>query len=109
MPPLPGLSNLQFLVLGLLLEEPRSGRELRASLQIHGARKSTPAFYQLMARMEDAGLVDGHYAQHEAADQIVRERHYRVTPAGRRAWRASHEFHLEVASWIQPTPARLHA
>ena len=109
MKPLPDLTNLQFLVLGLLLQSTMAGRDLRARLQSHGARKSGPAFYQLMARMEDAGLVEGHYVQQEADGQLVRERHYRVTPSGRRAWRASHEFYAEIAAHAAGTLAFQHA
>ncbi len=93
---LPSLTHLQFLVIGLLLEAPSAGRDLRSRLQEHGARKSGPAFYQLMSRLEDAELVDGSYEQRVADGQKVRERHYRVTATGKTAWRASQEFYIDV-------------
>ena len=51
---IPRLTHLQFLVIGILLDEAATGKQLRAMLKTHGAKKSGPAFYQLMARMEEA-------------------------------------------------------
>ena len=70
------------------------GREVREALQGFGVRKSGPAFYQLMARLEDAGLVEGTYHQEVVEGQIIRERHYRLTAAGARAWRGSRDFYV---------------
>ena len=106
---LPTLTHLQFLVIGLLLETPSSGRDLRSRLRAHGARKSGPAFYQLMARLEESGVVDGRYEQVIVDGQPVRERHYRVAPAGKRAWHATREFYAEVGLRLTPTVALSHA
>ena len=97
---LPTLTHLQFLVIGLLLETPSAGRDLRARLQEHGARKSGPAFYQLMARLEDGRLVEGSYEQRSVDGQKVRERHYRATGAGKTAWRASQDFYVNVSGRV---------
>lgn len=96
MPELPKLSHLQFLVVGMLCRGPHSGREIRDRLRAFEIRKSGPAFYQLMARLEDAGLVEGSYHQEVIEGQIIRERHYRVTSAGSQAWDASRRFYAEV-------------
>ena len=90
---LPRLSHLQFLVIGVLRGRTLAGRQLRDALSAFGVHKSGPGFYQLMARLEDAGLVDGDYTQEVVDGQIIRERHYRVTGAGSRAWRVSRDFY----------------
>ena len=64
-------------------------------------RQSGPAFYQSMARLEDAGFVEGWYEQQIVAAQIIRERHYRITALGRRSWNETGRFyaiHGEVGS-----------
>lgn len=73
-----------------------SGREIRDRLRAFGVRKSGPAFYQLMARLEDGGLVEGEYHQEVIEGQIIRERQYRITPAGSRAWDTSRRFYAEA-------------
>ena len=94
----PRLSHLQFLVLGIVRANPVPGREVRASLRDFGVRKSGPAFYQLMARLEDAGLVEGNYHQEVIEGQIIRERHYTATAAGTRAWTSSCDFYARAIS-----------
>lgn len=80
------LSQLQFLVLGTLLQGERLGREIREDLQRFGIKRSGPSFYQLMSRLEEADLAKGRYQQNIVDSQIIRERTYRLTAAGRRAW-----------------------
>jgi len=80
------LSQLQLAVLNSLLSGELSGRDLRAALATHGWKKSSPAFYQMMSRIEDAGLAKGKYAQKVVGGQMIRERKYRITAPGRRAW-----------------------
>ena len=92
---LPDITHLQFVVLGVLLEGVRSGRELRDRLGEHGVRKSGPAFYQMMARLEDAGLVRGDYDQRVVDGQMIKQRRYEVTPAGVSAWEASRDFYTQ--------------
>ncbi|HXV86528.1 MAG TPA: helix-turn-helix transcriptional regulator [Gemmatimonadales bacterium] len=93
---LPGLSHLQFLVIGVLKTGPHLGREVRAQLRSLGVRKSGPAFYQLMSRLEEAGLIRGDYQQEIVEGQIIRERHYTVTATGVRAWTASRDFYFRA-------------
>ncbi len=90
----PKLSHLQFLVTGLLRGQRLPGREIRERLSEFGIRKSGPAFYQLMSRLEDAGLVEGEYHQEVVESQIIRERHYRLTASGLGAWQACRDFYL---------------
>ena len=53
MPQPPKLSHAQFAVLSSLMGGPASGREIRKRLAEFGMGQGGPAFYQLMARMED--------------------------------------------------------
>jgi len=69
---------------------------VRSELKGFGVRKSGPAFYQLMARLEDAGLVVGTYHQEVIQAQIIRERHYKLTAEGSQAWTGSRDFYLEA-------------
>jgi len=86
---------LQFLVLASLFDGEQSGRFLRQKLAENGERKSGPAFYQMMARLEDAGLVRGHYDQKIVEGQIIKERHYRITGTGTKACRRAYQFYLQ--------------
>lgn len=90
---IPELSHLQTLVLECLGPQKRSGRELRQLLAHTGVKKSGPAFYQLMARLEEAGLVEGEYSQKIVEGQIIKERWYRVTGQGARAAQRTLEFY----------------
>jgi DNA-binding MarR family transcriptional regulator len=92
----PDISQLQFLALGALLAGERPGRELREVAGEFGVRGTRAAFYQLMARLERAGLVEGWYAPVRVDEQTVTERHYRVTASGRRAWSEARAFHAAV-------------
>ncbi len=100
---LPALTHRHYLVLGVLRAEAQPGRVLRQALAGYGVRRSGPAFYQLMARMERAKLVDGWYEQVTVGDQTVTERRYRVTKEGVRLWADAHRFYDELAH----TPARI--
>jgi DNA-binding PadR family transcriptional regulator len=94
---LPVLTHLQYLVLGVLRHEPQPGRVLRHALADYGVRRSAPAFYQLMARLEKSRLVEGWYEQIIVADQAVTERRYRITADGSRLWRQAQGFYEDVA------------
>lgn len=93
---IPKLSHLQFLVAGILRGRTLPGRVLRQELAARGVRRGGPAFYQMMARMEDVGLVSGAYHQEIIEGQIIRERHYDLTAEGLKAWNASRDFYLSA-------------
>ena len=96
-PPLPALTHLQFLVLGVLRHDAQPGRTLRTALAAYGIKRTAPAFYQLMARLEKDRLVDGWYEQITVGDQAVTERHYRITAEGTRRWKEARAFYEHVA------------
>jgi hypothetical protein len=93
---LPALTHLHYLVLGVLRSDEQPGRVLRQALAAYGVRRSGAAFYQLMARMERARLVEGWYEQVIVGDQTVTERRYRITREGARLRADAHTFYAEV-------------
>jgi DNA-binding PadR family transcriptional regulator len=93
--PLPSVTNLQFLILSCLVGGEKSGRELRATLRQEEGKKrerSAPSFYMLMARMEEAELVEGRYERKEVEGYEVKERVYKVTKGGEAAFNQFREF-----------------
>ena len=79
---IPKITNLQFLTLSILIEGACSGRDLRERLAQYKHRKTAPAFYQFMSRLEEARLVKGRYEQKLVAGQAVKERLYEITGSG---------------------------
>ena len=92
---LPEITHLQFLVLEGLEAGEQPGRVLRELLAGYGVRNSAPAFYQMMARLEQAGLVEGRYDHKALNGQRVKERCYEITRAGQRAFEATRAFYLD--------------
>ena len=92
----PRLTHLQFVILGILLRGRRPGREIREELRRFGVARSGPAFYQLMGRLEEAGLVEGSYQQQIVEGQIIRERTYELQAVGRQAWNQCRRFNEQV-------------
>ena len=95
---LPRLTHLQFLVLGLLQDHEQPGRIVREGLAAHGVKRTAAAFYQLMARLERDGLIEGWYEQVTVGDQAVTERRYRIRPAGNRLWIDARDFYAEISA-----------
>lgn len=78
----PEVTSLQFAVLCAVGASARSGAEVRRLLGKSGHQRSLPSFYDLMARMEDGGLLKGWYEQIEVGGHKVRERRYQLTGSG---------------------------
>src|SRR6188508_3019497 len=95
-PRIPDITHLQFLVLGMLRSGERPGRTVRRSLAKHGIARTGPAFYQMMARLEDAGFVSGAYDQKIVDGQIIKERRYELTPRGDAAWTSTRAFYSDA-------------
>jgi DNA-binding PadR family transcriptional regulator len=106
---LPLITHLQFLVLEALSIDEQAGRQLRSLLSSAGVRNSGPAFYQMMARLEEAGLVEGWYEQTIIAGQNLKERRYRLTRAGLRAVSDTRAFYLERLGSVRLTRRGSHA
>lgn len=92
------LPHLQFAVLGVLGGGDLSGREIRQQLNNLGVDKSGPAFYRLMSRLEESGLVEGWYQQVVVSGQILRERRYRATAEGCASRDETADWHRSVIS-----------
>jgi len=92
---LPDVTHLQFLILEALSGGEQAGRDLRARLVAHRVRSSGPAFYQMMGRLEQGGLVDGWYDQKLVDGQNLKERRYRLTRRGARALADTRRFYLD--------------
>lgn len=102
----PGITHLQYLVLTMLKDGPRLGRHLRRRLARHGVRRSAPAFYQMMARLEGARFVEADYEQKIIDSQIIKERRYTLTPAGEAALTRTHEFYIETIPLLEAAVVR---
>lgn len=90
---LPGITHLQFLVLGLLQAGELPGREIRDVLIRYGVKSTSAAFYQMMARLERDHLVEGWYERITIGDQAVTERRYKLRPPGDRLWQETRAFY----------------
>src|SRR5262245_23226983 len=90
---LPEMTHLQFFILTILLDGEQAGRDIRDKLAEQGAKKTGPAFYQLMARLEDAKWVKGWYDQKIVDGQIIKERKYKITGVGTASWGKVRDFY----------------
>jgi DNA-binding PadR family transcriptional regulator len=106
---MPAITHLQFLVLGLLRGGERPGRYVRRALAKRGVARSAPAFYQMMARLEDSRFVEGTYAQKIVDGQIIKERRYTLTDAGEAAWASTRAFYSEAIAEFDPKARDAHA
>lgn len=95
---LPDLTHLQILVLKTIANDAHTGRFIRDKLAEEGEKKSGPAFYQLMSRLEDVQLVSGWYETQAVFGQTIKERHYRTTIKGRRLLQSALGFYQELMS-----------
>src|SRR5205809_3378643 len=100
---LPPLTRLQFAVLDALGASQITGRDLRARLKENGINKSGPAFYQMMARLEEAKYVEGWYTQEIIDGQIIKQRHYRMMSDGVRAVNETRKFYQSSTVGIPAT------
>jgi len=81
-----------------MLAGERRGAEVRQELARERVRRSGPAFYQLMSRLEDTGWAEGYYTQRVEDGQLLKERWYRITPSGIRAWNETAKFYAAAAA-----------
>jgi hypothetical protein len=94
---LPVITHLQFLVLGCLRAGEQPGRVIRDAIAAYGVRRSGPAFYQMMSRLERARLVEGWYGQITVGDQAITARRYRIRPAGEKVWSETRDFYHKAS------------
>jgi DNA-binding PadR family transcriptional regulator len=96
--PLPTLTHLQFSILQSLLNGEKAGREIRDELRKAGEKKSGPAFYQLMSRLEESKFVGGRYDEKVIEGQMIRERRYKILGNGLKAHAHTAQFYFEAAN-----------
>jgi DNA-binding PadR family transcriptional regulator len=101
----PQLTHLQYAVLDVLRTDEMSGKGMRKCLSERGIKKSGPAFYQMMARLEEAKLVEGWYVQEIVEGQIIKERRYRIIANGIRAMQRTEQFYNRTPNPVGLTPS----
>lgn len=95
---LPELTHLQFAILTILLDSERSGREVRQKLRTdHRIKRSLASFYQLMARLEESGMIEGRYETTSIEGQGIRTRYYKALGHGVRCWERARDFYIAAA------------
>jgi DNA-binding PadR family transcriptional regulator len=80
--PLPKASHTQFLVLDTLLGGDKWGRDIRVALKAVGYKSTHASFYEMMDRMEQAGLIKSRLEERDVYGQIFREKRYHLTGEG---------------------------
>ena len=93
--PIPKMTGLQFLVLRLLFDGPKPGRELRRELEEHRAPMTQSSFSQLMRRLERSGLVRSDLAPTQLGGQTHYHRVYRATVTGLATWREVRAYYAD--------------
>jgi DNA-binding PadR family transcriptional regulator len=93
---LPRLTPLQFLVIWLLLDGRKTGRELRRELGAWGAGMSKPAFSQMMRRLQVASLVRSDSVSEDSAGPPQRYCVYQARVNGLKRWRAASDFYARL-------------
>ncbi|MGO9924213.1 MAG: hypothetical protein ACLQIB_57165 [Isosphaeraceae bacterium] len=84
--PIPKCTHQQTAVLDTLLKEGELwGRDLRTALKSQGYGSTNSSFYELMDRLETAGLVEGRYEGRDVLGQLFKERKYKLTGLGQEA------------------------
>lgn len=95
---MPKLTHLQFLILRNLWGRTSPGHWLRDLLEREWPQLlSDPAFYQLMARLEDSGWATGEYRTRQVGERTIKERWYRITPEGKAEVKTVAEFYRKRA------------
>lgn len=69
-------------VLEVLLDAHREGRDVHGWEIKKATRRSGPTVYGVIDRLEDAGLIEGHWEHQDSSDRGPRRRFYRLTGAG---------------------------
>ena len=101
--PLPEMTALQFLVVGLLFAGPQSGTRLRRRIESSGVKIGPPSFSRLMVRMEEKGYLYAACESTPAGMRYVRPRRFEATDLGVAVWRRVREFYAIAA----PPPPEL--
>jgi len=82
---LPPLTSLQAAILDAVGARETAGHKVRECLKQQGVVISGPAFYQAMARLEEADFVMGRYENEVVEGQVIKRRVYRLSGHGKSA------------------------
>lgn len=93
---IPTLTHLQAFIIQLIVKDEHSGRFIRSRLSDIGEHRSAAAFYQLMARMEKSGQINGHYVTTVVDGQTIKERLYRATLNGMQELVSTSNFYSDI-------------
>ncbi len=77
-------SEKRIKILLILERGERSGRRTRQCLDQCGYRMNPAAFYQMCARMEDDGLIEGWYVSRMIDGHKIMQRFHRIADKGRK-------------------------
>lgn len=103
---LPKLTALQFAVIDCLQGRTLKGRELRDMLLSEkGIKREGPAFYMVMSRMEEAGLICSETTGVVITGKTYHEKSYWVSGDGRSAYDETRSFFEGSSDWeggLQP-------
>jgi len=90
---IPKITHLQFLILKIVIKASPLGTTAICVREQSGWDSSLPSFYQFMKRMERGGLIEGNYQQMIFESQMIRERRYKILPAGLNAYKETVAFY----------------
>lgn len=85
---IPEISVPQLVAMGMMRKhaEMKPARQLKEELGDYGYVKNGQGFYQMIARLEELGFVDGMYREKVVDGFVIRQRHYALTVEGIRVY-----------------------
>ena len=93
----PQMTPLQALVVNILFEGELSSRRIQDEMDFLGVAMKMPLVYRLLGRLEMAEYIYGCYRQYQTPDgRTIRERHYRVSETGLKAWQETVAFYQKM-------------
>ena len=69
-------------VLALLLQAWEDGTDVHGLMIMRSVRRSGPAVYKVLDRLEDRGWIDSHWEVLEPGEKRPRRRYYRLSASG---------------------------
>ena len=90
---LPEMTPLQFTLVHLLFDGPKTGQELRFELQRRGMSRTPTAFSRLMQRLRASAFVHRDTLIETVDGRTIRRRTYRVTDLGLIVWTTTRQFY----------------
>lgn len=98
---LPTVTPLQFVFLDVLSDGTLTGKEMRRKLRRRGACRSPIAFYRVIQRLKQAGLVTARRVPKDQGQFRGAQCKYSVTKAGRDAVAVTRAFYSQAAHSVR--------